>query len=70
MVLGTTLTSVIMYSKLLVMQNACTVVYVEQGSAKGDYWSVCQASQLTTVGSTCMHRGLLQHPSQWTVNYC
>src|SRR5258705_10907844 len=37
MVMGTTLTFVTIYSKLLVVQNECTVVYLEQGSTKGDY---------------------------------
>src|SRR5258708_31352085 len=35
--LGTTLTSVTIYSQLLVVQNGFTVVYFVQGSAKGDY---------------------------------
>ncbi len=37
MVMGTTLTFVTIYSKLLVVQNECTVVYLEQGGTKGDY---------------------------------
>ena len=37
MVLGTTLTFITMYSKLLLVQNGCTVVHFEQGSAPGDY---------------------------------
>ncbi len=35
--LGTTLTSVTIYSQLLVVQNGFMVVYFVQGSAKGDY---------------------------------
>ena len=50
MVLGSTLTSVTMYSKLLVMQNGPSVVYFEECNAKGDYCDMCQGTQLTAVG--------------------
>ncbi len=50
MEVGTTLTSVTMYSKLLVMQNGPSVVYFEECNAKGDYCDMCQGTQLTAVG--------------------
>ena len=37
MMLGNTLASVTMYSKLLGMQNGFSVVYFEEYNAKGDY---------------------------------
>ena len=42
MVLGTTLPSVTMCSKLLGIQNGFSVVYFEEYNAKGDYCDVCQ----------------------------
>ena len=39
MMLGNTLASVTMYSKLLGMQNGFSVVYFEEYNAKGDYWA-------------------------------
>jgi len=56
--MGSTLTFVTISSKLLMVQNECTVVYLEQGSAKGDYCVYVKP-----------HSGLLQHLSQSTVNY-
>src|SRR5258705_3286546 len=56
--LGTTLTSVTIYSQLLVVQNGFTVVYFVQGSAKGDY---CEYDTNHTVDH-CR----LQVNSQWS----
>ncbi len=49
MVLGTTVTCVMMESKLLLMQNIFTVVYSGEWDADGDYCDMWQANQWSTA---------------------
>src|SRR5258708_40361043 len=66
--MGSTLTFVTINSKLLMVQNECTVVYLEQGSAKGDYCVYVKPhSGLLQRAGWCWE--LLQHLSQSTVKY-
>src|SRR5258708_30685102 len=66
--MGSTLTFDTISSKLLMVQNECKVVYLEQGSAKGDYCVYVKPhSGLLQRAGWCWE--LLQHLSQSTVNY-
>src|SRR5260221_245529 len=67
MVLGTTLTFITMYSKLLQVQYGCRVVYFGEWDANGDYIDMYQdtCGPLQNVGWS---RELLWHTSQGTVN--
>ena len=49
MVLGTTVTCVMMESKLLLMQSTFTVVYSGEWDADGDYCGMWQANQWSTA---------------------